>query len=176
MDHMILGILLLGSRTIYQLRERVNKGLHLMYSSSMGSIQAALKKLQEKGFIRYEETVENGKYKKIYSITDSGKQYFSEWVNSPIEAYHARNPELGKVYFMGFSEEKNRKKNLERYLSYLEEQYDVLNAICEEAGNIRVPADCEDIFFYQLAAARYGRDFMKFNIGWYQNLLKEIGN
>ena len=116
MDYMILGILLLGNRTIYQLRERVNKGLHLMYSSSMGSIQAAVKKLQSGGFIRYEETVENGKYKKIYSITESGKQHFSEWVNSPIEAYGTKNPELGKVYFMGFSEEKNRKRNLEKYL------------------------------------------------------------
>ena len=39
MDNIILGILLLSSRTIYQLRERIDKGLNMMYSSSMGSIQ-----------------------------------------------------------------------------------------------------------------------------------------
>ena len=43
MDNMILGLLLFGSKTIYQLRERIDKGLNLMYSSSMGSIQAAIK-------------------------------------------------------------------------------------------------------------------------------------
>ncbi len=43
MDNIILGLLLLESRTIYQLRERIRKGMDLMYSSSMGSIQAAIK-------------------------------------------------------------------------------------------------------------------------------------
>ena len=110
MDYVILGILLLGNRTIYQLRERIDKGLNLMYSSSMGSIQAAIKKLLDGGYIQYEETVEKGKYKKIYSLTDSGKQRFFEWVNSPIGAYHTKSPELAKMYFMGFSDEQNRKK------------------------------------------------------------------
>ena len=44
MDNIILGLLLMCNRTIYQLRERIDKGINLMYSSSMGSIQAAIKK------------------------------------------------------------------------------------------------------------------------------------
>ncbi len=38
---------------------------NLMYSSSMGSIQAAIKKLLNCGYIKYEEAIENGRYKKI---------------------------------------------------------------------------------------------------------------
>ena len=109
MEHIILGLLLLSSRTIYQLRERIHKGLNLMYSSSMGSIQAAVKKLLKNGYISYEEAVENGKYKKIYSITDNGKQYFFQWINSPLEIQNAKNPELAKVYFMGFCDKKTGK-------------------------------------------------------------------
>ena len=73
MDNIILGLLLLSSRTIYQLRERIDKGLNMMYSSSMGSIQAAIKKLLNCGYIQYEEAVENGKYKKIYSYYQFNK-------------------------------------------------------------------------------------------------------
>ena len=102
MDNIILGLLLLSSRTIYQLRERIDKGLNMMYSNSMGSIQAAIKKLLNCGYIQYEEAVENGKYKKIYSITDSGKQNFIEWVSTPMEIQGSKNPELAKLYFMGF--------------------------------------------------------------------------
>lgn len=174
MDHIILGLLLLSSRTIYQLRDRVNKGLNLMYSSSMGSIQAAIKKLLQSGYISYEEVIENGKHKKIYSITDSGKHCFEKWINNPIETHNMKNPELAKVYFMGFSDVKKRKPNLEKYLLYLNEQYNALNIICEEADIIEVPKEHADIVFYQLAAARYGRDFMKFNIEWFNNLLNEI--
>ncbi|ERT59299.1 hypothetical protein HMPREF1253_0593 [Peptoniphilus sp. BV3C26] len=36
-----------------------------MYSTSMGSIQAAIKKLLNCGYIKYEEAIENGRYKKI---------------------------------------------------------------------------------------------------------------
>ena len=75
---------------------------------------------------------------------------------------------------MGFCDEKNREINIENYLTYLKEQYDALHAICEEADRIEASEEHRDIFFYQLAAARYGRDFMKFNIEWYESLLKEM--
>lgn len=174
MDNIILGLLLLQSRTIYQLRERISQGLNLMYSSSMGSIQAAVKKLLNYKYISYEEAVENGKYKKVYSITDSGKLHFFEWVNSPLEIQNIRNPELAKIYFMGFSDKKIREANMEECLSHLTKQYHALKIICEEADSSNVPEEQKDIFLYQFAAARYGRDFMKFNIEWYTNLLNEI--
>lgn len=176
MDHIILGLLLLKSRTIYQLRERINKGMDLMYSGSMGSIQAAIKKLLAHGCISYEESVENGKYKKTYSITDSGKRCFFEWINSPLETQSAKNPELVKVYFMGFSDKTNRRVNLKKYLSLLTEKYHVLESICEDAKNAKVTEENRAIIFYQLAAARYGRDFMKFNIEWYKRLIEETEN
>lgn len=171
MDNTILGLLLLSSRTIYQLRERIAKGLNLMYSNSMGSIQAAVKKLLNGGYIQYEEVVENGKYKKIYSITERGKQHFFNWINTPMSIQSSKNPELAKLYFMGFSAEEHRTKNLEEYISQLKEQYHVLEAICKDGEAVSFPEECKDIGFYQLAAARYGRDFIRFNMEWYQKLL-----
>lgn len=174
MDNIILGLLLLSSRTIYQLRERIDKGLNMMYSSSMGSIQAAIKKLLKYGYIQYEEAVENGKYKKIYSITERGKQRFTEWIATPLRAQGIKNPELAKLYFMGFSKKEQCEAGLQEYLSELKKQYEVLHAICKEAENMTVPEEHKDIFYYQFAAAQYGKDFMKFNIEWYQKLLDEI--
>lgn len=174
MDNIILGLLILESRTIYQLRDRINKGLNLMYSGSLGSIQAALKKLLNNDYITFEETVENGKYKKVYSATESGKQSFLKWVNAPMEKQSAKNPELAKIYFMGFSDKQNREKNIREHLSYLKEQYAVLNEICQSADHIDIPQNKKDIFNYQLLSAMYGRDFIKFNIDWYEELLRRI--
>ena len=176
MDNIILGLLLLCSRTIYQLRERIHKGLNLMYSSSMGSIQAAIKKLLHCGYIDYEETVENGKYKKVYRITESGKRYFLEWVNTPIEQQGVRCPGLVKVYFMGFSDKENREVSIQKYLSFLKEQYCALEMICEEAKNVAVSESNKEIFNYQLALAFYGKNFYKFNIDWFENLLSKMRN
>jgi len=173
MDNMILGLLLFGSRTIYQLRERINQGLNLMYSSSMGSIQAAIKKLLSNGYIRCEGATGN-RNRKFYTITDSGRAHFMEWVNAPMSVLNCRNPDLGKLYFMGFSQTGSRAEILESYLGQLEKQYAALDLICQEGETVPVPEAYRDIAFYQLASARYGRDLMQFNIAWYQQLLAEI--
>ncbi len=174
MDNIILGLLLLQSRTIYQLRERINKGLNLMYSSSMGSIQAAVKKLLNSEYIDFKENIENGRHKKIYFITEQGKQHFLEWINKPLEEQNIRCPELVKVYFMGFSDKGNRIESIQKHLSYLREQYCILNAICEEANNTEIPENSRDIFSFQLLSACYGRDLYKFNIDWFENVLTKM--
>lgn len=174
MDNIILGLLLLHSRTIYQLRERIDRGLNLMFSSSMRSIQTAIKKLLNCGYIDYEEMVENGKYKKVYHITEDGKRHFFEWVNTPIEQQSIKSPGLAKLYFMGFSDKANREANIQSYLSFLKEQYCALEIICEEAKNVTISESNKEIFDYQIASALYGRDFYKFNIYWFEDLLEKI--
>lgn len=180
MDSIILGLLLLCNRTIYQLRERIDKGLNLMYSSSTGSIQTAIKKLLNCGYIDYEESVDNGKYKKVYCITESGKRYFLEWINTPIERQRAKCPELVKIYFMGFVDRKNREAIIQNYLSLLKEQYCALEVLCEEAKNMKknmkISQSGQEIFDYQLISALYGKDLYKFNIDWFENMLRKMRN
>lgn len=176
MDNIILGLLLMCNRTIYQLRERIDKGINLMYSSSMGSIQAAIKKLLNRGFISYEEMVDHGKYKKVYCITESGKQHFFDWINAPIEEQSPKSPELAKVYFMGFSDKKNREISIQQHLIFLNEKYKTLAAICEEAENVKISNENKDILNYQFVSALYGKEMMKFNIGWFESLLRKMRN
>ena len=174
MDNIILGLLLLCNRTIYEIRERIDKGMNMMFSSSMGSIQAAIKKLMNNGYIDFEDKVENGKYKKVYYITESGRQHFFEWVNLPMEAQCGKFPELAKVYFMGFAEEESREASIEKHLGFLNEQYAIMNEICEGAKDVVVPDELKDVFDYQYASAQYGKDIIKFNIDWFENLLSKI--
>ncbi|HHZ07075.1 MAG TPA: PadR family transcriptional regulator [Clostridiales bacterium] len=176
MDYLILGLLILSNRTIYQLRERLNKGLNLMYSSSMGSIQAALKKLLNCGYIQYAEIVDNGKYKKEYSITENGKQCFFEWINAPIKEQGFKCPDLVKLYFMGFAEKENREVAIQNYLTFLKEQFCMLDTICEDAKNIEIPENGKDIFNYQFLSALYGKDLFQFNVEWFENILKKMRN
>ncbi len=174
MDHIILGLLLLSDRTIYQLRERIDRGLNLMYSSSMGSIQAAIKKLLQGGCIYFVETMENGKYKKIYRITPQGRQRFMSWINAPMEEQSIRCPELVKVYFMGFADPENRAESIRAHLTSLKERYCTLETICEEANHMEVPEDGRELFQYQRLSALYGKELYEFNIQWFENLLKQM--
>lgn len=174
MENIILGLLLLQSRTIYQLQKRINEGLNLMYSCSMGSIQAAIKKLLQNGYISVNEIIENGKLKKFYTITNSGKNYFTTWVNSPIDNSTNKNPELSKIYFLGFAEKETRIKLIENHIADLKNLCSVLNEVCKEGVKISSENKNNDILYFQLQTAMYGYDLMKFNIEWYSRLLKNI--
>ncbi|MEE1219979.1 MAG: PadR family transcriptional regulator [Ruminococcus sp.] len=181
MDYIILGLLMLSNRTIYQLKSRIDKGLNIMYSSSMGSIQAAIKKLLANGYIDFCEIQENGKNKKEYYITELGKDEFQNWINSPIDSSGFKCPELSKLYFMGFTKKENRAENIAQYISELSNKHNSLNLICEEFELFKNSNDYEslskeakDIVFYQLSTARYGRDLISFTIRWYEDFLKEI--
>ena len=173
MEDLILGLLLLRSRTIYEIREAISEGLNLMYSDSPGSIQAALKKLRAAGAITVAQAAQGKRVKKVYSITESGKARFSAWVSSPMDMASARNPELCKLYFMGFSPREGRAAQLETVIRQLEEPYKILSAICQQAETLEVPEAYRDILRYQAASARFGRDYMKFQMDWFESFLKE---
>lgn len=175
MEHIILGLLLLQPRTIYELRKRIDEGLNLMYSCSTGSIQAALKKLLNGGYICVTEVTQSGKRKKVYAVTDAGKLQFKVWVNSAMESGSAKNPELAKIYFMGFAGKDSRIKSIEKLISELQKTYSALQKICEEGESMLTQTKDNDILFYQLQTAKYGCDFMRFNIEWYTRLLKDMG-
>lgn len=174
MENIILGLLLLQPRTIYQLRKRINEGLNLMYSCSTGSIQAAIKKLLKNKHICVSEIAEGGKLKKLYSITESGKSYFKGWLCRPIDGGTAKNPELTKIYFLGLSGKELRIKLIQEHIADLEKSLSGLEKICRDGTALSGKMENNDIFYYQLQTAFYGRDLIKFNIGWYSRLLKNI--
>lgn len=173
MENIILGLLLLQPRTIYQLRKRIDEGLNLMYSCSTGSIQAAIKKLLASGCICMSAD-ECGRQKKVYAITDEGKQRFSVWINGAIATDTAKNPELAKIYFMGLSDKSNRIAQLENHITNLHETFCELEKIYQKGEELYSHLPQNDVLFFQLQTAKYGRDFLQFNIEWYGKLLTNL--
>ena len=178
MDNLILGLLYFKGRTLYEIRERISQGLNMMYSPSVGSIQAAIKKLLAAGLITCEEQVENGKFKKVYSVTDAGRAAFHEWINSPLETGTGKNPELLKVYFMGLSDKEGRAQRIEQYIGELNRALLPLQMTVEEAGRIvasgEIPPEMRDLLNYQMMSAKFAADLMTFQINWFTDLFNQI--
>ena len=134
----------------------------------------SIKKLLKSGCTVFDEKIENGKVKKLYSITLEGKRQFDLWVNSSIDIGNAKNPELSKIYFMGLAEKETRIKLIEKHIDDLKIVYSDLEKICSEGDVLSNEMQENEIFYFQLQTAKYGRDLMKFNIKWYKKLLKNI--
>ena len=102
MEFVILGLLALRGRTIYEIKKALAETISLFYSASFGSITSAVNKLLEKGWISVSELTEKGRHKRIYALTADGRTAFEGWLASPIPQEKVKDPALTRLFFMGF--------------------------------------------------------------------------
>jgi len=174
MEFVILGLLSLRVRTIYDIKKALEETLSLFYSASFGSINSAIKRMLEKDWISVEETVENGRFKKIYSITSAGETAFQDWLGSEIEQIKVKEPALTRLFFMGFLDAELRTDVIQEHLNSLQEMHAYLSTLYIDYENTSYPEDKLELVSFQLRALQYGRDYYAFSIAWYQKLLTEI--
>ncbi len=174
MEFVILGLLALRAMTVYDLNKALKRGISLFYSASFGSINAAVDKLLEKGWIASEERVENGRNKRVFHLTPAGRQAFQSWLESDIEMEKVKDPALTRLYFMGFADPQERVRVLAGHIEKLRRTLDALNLIHQQAAEIETPPGLADVRRFQMFTLDYGRAFYAFNIAWYENLLETL--
>jgi len=173
-EFVILGLLALRAMTVYEINKALERGVSLFYSASFGSINAAIGKMLEKGWISGEEKVENGRNKRVFHLTSSGRQAFQDWLASDIEAEKVKDPGLTRLYFMGFAPAHERIRVLEVHLEKLRRTLDALELIHQQTTSLQIPLELQTKAKFQLLTLQYGRDFYAFNIRWYEALLESL--
>lgn len=132
MEFVILGLLLRDQLTIYQLRSIFNQSFSMIYGDSYGSLQSALKRLLAQGFIRFEETREGGRRKKIYHMKAEGKARFFEWMVEDIPLSKLETAVLTRLFFLGELEKPGRLLLLSRFKNVIEQYHQVLEGIQQQ--------------------------------------------
>lgn len=192
MDIIILGLLMIQNCTIYEMKKVIETNFTNISSSSVGSMQAAVKKLLSKNMICFSEYVEDSVNKKVYKITDEGKKYFFSSISEPMR-YKEKNMELSKFFFMGFAPKSKRLELVEAYIAVLQEELFPLEQIkfateiqpdfdenyllmLKEKGTLEIQSvvDVKDIAFYQLAMLHLSIDKIKFEIQWFENFKENL--
>ena len=123
LENIILSLILLKPMTIYEIRAYIQQNLSTVCSDSLGSMQAAIKKLMEKGYVIVTEYVDNNILKKQYSVTAEGVNYYKDWIGTPINVQKMKSMEEGKFFFLGIAPGEKRVTFLKSYISDLEEEY-----------------------------------------------------
>ncbi|MDB0440115.1 PadR family transcriptional regulator [Clostridioides difficile] len=200
MDKIILGLLMIKKLTIYELRSIIEMNFTSMCSNSMGSIQAAIKKLLEKKMIVYEELVENSVNKKFYILTNEGKECFLEWVQTAMISGKMKDMELSKLFFMGFvptkkrlsliesyladlKKEKDHLENIKKqdnntsklqYIAYIEKNKTEFNHFLKISKNSNIQKEVQDIIDFELLTLQFGIDRTNFEIEWFEKLKNKL--
>jgi len=101
MRFLILGILLDGSLSLYDMRKQFAAGISLFYTASFGNIQRALGQLESHGWVTILDADDSRRSKKLYVVNDTGQQAWREWMHAPVTASDAEPTMLAKVYLLG---------------------------------------------------------------------------
>ena len=201
MDKLILGLLMIKHFTVYEIRQIIRQNFTSICSDSLGSIQAALKKLSQQEAVTFSEYVEKGKMKKEYSLTPVGRQLFLDWLKTPIDMGKTKNMDLGKFLFMGYLPWKLQLDMLDLTIKGLEKELrqlqDIKNSIrlAEEEAEIQIYLEqnshlvaglleasqasnlaesISQVAYFELKTLEFGIDSARFQLDWFKKLRQQL--
>ena len=94
-----LGVLLQGDSSGYDIKKHFEKGTFSHFCDpAFGSIYPALAKLTKEGLVNMQEKYDDGRPKKIYSITDAGILAFTDRLNGHLSEDTFRSDQLFALF------------------------------------------------------------------------------
>ncbi|MFB7891054.1 helix-turn-helix transcriptional regulator [Microbacterium sp. NPDC056044] len=160
MRFVILGLLLGGPLSLYDVQKRFAAGISLFYSASSGSIQRALQHLAENGSVVVAEADGSRRGRKVHAITDQGRERWRAWMRAPIAgSTDAETTALAKVYLLGrLDAPGDRSEAIRSIRDHIDGSRAALEALATDVD--ARAADLDDasrqIFAFQRATLDYG--------------------
>lgn len=160
MQFVILGLLLGGPLSLYDVQKRFAAGISLFYSASSGSIQRALQHLVEEGSIVVADADGSRRGRKVHRITEAGRARWRAWMTAPLTGgADAETTVLAKVYLLGrLDDHEDRAEVIRGIRAHLEASRQTLARRATEVDAQAAALDDEAraLFAFQRATLDYG--------------------
>ncbi|KDA06784.1 hypothetical protein DC31_07180 [Microbacterium sp. CH12i] len=156
MQFLILGLLIHGPLSAYEVRKRFTADISLFYSASLGSIQRALGMLDSQGWATKQVFSGPGRPKHLYAITESGREAWRDWMLSPITESDAEQGALAKVYLLGSMAPEDRAEVVTLLRRRTTADLERLTALRIEIDATPIPEPFRDVARFRRATLDYG--------------------
>jgi DNA-binding PadR family transcriptional regulator len=167
--HVILGLLLIAPQSFYDLIRGFEAGVALFYSASSGSIKRALDALLARGCIEVASVEAGGRGRKVYRVTDAGREEFRAWMTAEPAGPDLETAALARLYFLGLLDPVDRVPVLRRIAARIETDLAALSALDERLDTLDVPEEHRDLATHQRAALDYGIASHRFMLDWFRD-------
>ncbi len=134
LKHGILGLLNYGEMTGYEIREVFKDSLNFFWTAQTSQIYRELKTIEKNGWAQSVLVEQVGKPdKKVFYITEQGKQELLRWLCEEDGSLVMRTPLLMKVFFFG---ERSVKENIEYFKRFAHGCREYIKGLSKVDGNI----------------------------------------
>ena len=163
----ILGVLLDGPTTGYEIKSLMGRSTVYFWRESDSTIYPMLKVLAKEGKVLSEIAYVGKKKKEVFSITELGRVEFQAWLDSPTGAETPRNEFLLKLFFVANQEEMVRL--FQERLEKVEKTYEEYKKIEDRLESLRNYPRKE----IRLKSLRYGMAQLTLEIKWLKEEILE---
>lgn len=174
MRYVILGLLLTGPLSLYDVHKRFTASVSLFYSASFGSLQRALTHLVEQGLVTVSDDPTSARRKKLHTITDDGRVRWRDWMLEPIPAgADAETLMLAKVFLLGhLTSRDDRTRVLDLVHERAASTFAELSTLAArvDAGEPDVPDGLRRVFDFQRATLDHGLRASSLALTWIDEL------
>ncbi len=172
-QHAILGFLCWKPATGYDLKKLFQESSILYWSGNNNQIYRALDQLHEASLVT--QTVEQKEHypeRKVYTITDAGKQKLKSWILTEPEAPQLRNSFMVQLAWADCLQPDELDNLLTKYEAELNELVDALESEVTEhlISPQRTPR--EAFIWQKLVENR--RNFLNHEVDWVQDFRQEL--
>jgi len=164
----ILGMLRLGVRTGYDIKQVIETTTRFFWNASYGQIYPELRRLEEAGLVESERDPTSGRKRTVYKLTAAGDRALQEWLTGPGDLFDMRDEALLKLFFgdlltpeQVLANVRMRRESMERVLE-LFRQIDAMG-----------PGDWEE-YAYPKKALHYGIDLVQWMVDWYAQAERDL--
>lgn len=160
----ILGMLLEGPRTGYEIKSLMSRSTVYFWRESDSTLYPMLKVLAEEEKVRSKVVYAGKKKKEVFSITRAGRAELKAWLKSPTGSETPRSEFLLKLFFITerkemvrlFQERREQAKKVHEEYKSIEERLEGLEDSPRKA--------------VRLKALRYGIAQLELEMQWLQNV------
>jgi DNA-binding PadR family transcriptional regulator len=162
----VLGLLSLGPRSGYDIKRVVDRSTRFFWAASYGQIYPELKRLEAEGFVEGEDAPNGARGRRVYKLTDAGRQALEDWLLGSETTIEYRDESLLRLFFGDALPREQALELLEGRKRGHEQYLEVLRAIAALPGG-------KDPDFVDLVL-HWGIDFNEWGARWCEEQLQRL--
>lgn len=174
----LLGMLNMTSMSGYEIKNLCDKSISHFWSENYSNIYPLLKKMEAEGAVTMEKFQQESRPdKKVYTITDSGRQEFKDWLHQIPEIRKLREELLLQVFYGNMLSPKKLMEKIEHRKTHCEDVLhnldDINTYLTEELSNESQPEIQSEIPYWKLSLD-FGLRFYTAELEWCDAAMQEL--
>ena len=167
----VLGLLALGAKTGYDIRQECEEKLSHFWQESYGQIYPAFNRLHKKGWVHKETEAGKAPMKHLYRLTDEGHEVLKKWFGDPVQLTPPRNELLLKLFLGRMADNADLAEVIQMYTNEFENR---LSALVRISDTIKSEANDHPDAPYWLITLDYGIRMIRTRVEWAKDAEKII--